>query len=105
MIHDDTALVASAERPQVTSAPPASASRDAPAKEFTLPQDPDALVDVVPVAGTLSCSQRHVWRMVDAGLMPAPLPCGRLRRWHVGTLRQWLRDGCKPVRKPVRKVV
>jgi hypothetical protein len=58
----------------------------------------DAAVAVDAVALTLACSARHVWRMSDAGLMPAPLALGKLRRWRVGTLRDWLRRGCPPVR-------
>jgi excisionase family DNA binding protein len=60
----------------------------------TLPDD--AAVDVRAVAQMLSCSHRHVWRLVDAGSMPGPLALGRLRRWRVGDLREWLRGGCRP---------
>jgi predicted DNA-binding transcriptional regulator AlpA len=59
----------------------------------------DAAVDVRPVAQMLACSIRHVWRMADAGAMPAPLSLGRLRRWRVGTLREWIRSGCRPVKE------
>jgi predicted DNA-binding transcriptional regulator AlpA len=58
----------------------------------------DSAIDVGAVATMTSCSSRHVWRMSDQGLMPAPLQLGRLRRWRVGTLREWLRNGAKPVR-------
>src|SRR5262245_44813930 len=59
----------------------------------------EAAVDVRPVARMLCCSVRHIWRMVDSGAMPRPLELGRLRRWRLGTLRDWLRQGAKPVRK------
>src|SRR5262245_55945354 len=59
----------------------------------------EAAVDVRPVARLLCCSVRHVWRMVDSGAMPRPLALGRLRRWRIGTLREWLRQGARPVRK------
>jgi predicted DNA-binding transcriptional regulator AlpA len=58
----------------------------------------DATVDVQVFARMLSCSPRHVWRLVDDELAPAPLRIGRLCRWRVGTLRDWIRSGCKPIR-------
>jgi len=73
-------------------AAPATAARD----WDRLPDD--AVVGVDPVAQVLDCSVRHIWRMADAGLMPAPLKLGRLRRWRVGTIRQWIAGGCKPAR-------
>jgi predicted DNA-binding transcriptional regulator AlpA len=63
----------------------------------TLPDD--ATIDVCPLAALLSCSTRHVWRMVDSGAMPQPLRLGRLRRWRVGDVREWVRRGCPPVRQ------
>jgi predicted DNA-binding transcriptional regulator AlpA len=57
----------------------------------------DATVDMRVFARMLFCSPRHVWRLVDDGLAPAPLRIGRLCRWRVGTLRDWIRGGCKPV--------
>src|SRR4051794_24479932 len=70
-----------------------------PANLATLASLPgDATIPVNLVSQLLSCSGRHVWRLVDAGLMPAPLQIGRLRRWRVGTLRAWIRDGARPVR-------
>jgi predicted DNA-binding transcriptional regulator AlpA len=63
----------------------------------------DAAVDVRPVSRLLACSARHVWRLVDAGLMPPPLALGRLRRWRIGTLRDWLRQGARPVRQEGRR--
>src|SRR5262245_41252021 len=62
----------------------------------------DATVGVGAVAVVLSCSERHLWRRVDAGRAPAPLRIGRLRRWRIGTLRDWIRGGCQPVRQAGR---
>lgn len=59
----------------------------------------EAAIDVRPVARLLCCSVRHVWRMVDSGAMPRPMELGRLRRWRLGVLREWLRQGARPVRK------
>jgi predicted DNA-binding transcriptional regulator AlpA len=66
----------------------------------TLPDD--AAIDVSPVSHLLKCSERHVWRMVDIGIMPPPLRLGRLRRWRLGTLRAWIAGGCKPCRSAGR---
>jgi len=56
----------------------------------------DAVVGVEMVARLLSCSTRHVWRLADARAMPSPLRLGALRRWRLGTIRAWLRDGAPP---------
>jgi len=60
--------------------------------------EPTSLLDVKQVAATLNCSPRHVYRMVDAGRMPAPVRLGALVRWHRSSLDRWLADGCKTVR-------
>ena len=39
------------------------------------------LLSVESVAKLLDCSQSHVWRQSDAGKMPRPVKCGRLKRW------------------------
>jgi hypothetical protein len=58
----------------------------------------DALIGVNLVAALYSCSARHAWRAADAGLIPRPLRVGRNVRWRLGTLRDHIRDGCKPCR-------
>jgi hypothetical protein len=58
----------------------------------------DALVAVDQVAALYHCSTRHAWRSADAGLIPAPVRVGRLVRWRLGTLREHIRGGCRPVR-------
>jgi predicted DNA-binding transcriptional regulator AlpA len=58
----------------------------------------DSLIDVRPMSRLYACSVRHVWRAADAGLIPAPVRVGRLVRWRVGTIREHIRNGCKPVR-------
>jgi excisionase family DNA binding protein len=62
------------------------------------PQAPAALLDVRAVACMLGCSARHVYRLADAGRMPAPLKLGALVRWRRLDLDNWLASGCKPVR-------
>lgn len=58
-----------------------------------------ALLDVRAVAKLLGgCSTRHVYRLSDAGKMPAPVRLGALVRWSKPLLDAWLAGGCKPVR-------
>jgi excisionase family DNA binding protein len=63
---------------------------------------PPALLDVQAVAHLLNCSPRHVYRLADAGKMPAPLKLGALVRWRRQDLDAWLAGGCKPVRQAGR---
>jgi len=59
---------------------------------------PAALLDVRGVAALLSCSPRHVYRLADAGRMPAPVRIGALVRWRRADLDEWLAGGCRPCR-------
>jgi excisionase family DNA binding protein len=61
-----------------------------------------AMLDVQDVAGLLKCSRRHVYRMADAGRMPAPIKLGALVRWDRDVLIRWIADGCPPVRRAGR---
>lgn len=53
-----------------------------------------ALLDVKQVAALLNCSQRHVFRLADAGAMPKPSKLGTLVRWNRTELDAWIADGC-----------
>lgn len=55
-----------------------------------------ALVDVGHVAKLLGCSERHVFRLSDAGKMPRPVRLGALVRWRRAELEAWVDDGCPP---------
>jgi excisionase family DNA binding protein len=57
------------------------------------------LLDVKAVAALLNCSQRTVYRLADAGKMPAPLHLGALVRWPSDVLMDWIKSGCPVVRK------
>jgi excisionase family DNA binding protein len=70
----------------------------APAREPSVAQ----LLDVRAVAALLDCSTRHVYRLSDAGRMPAPVKLGALIRWRRADLDTWLAGGCKPVRQAGR---
>ena len=63
------------------------------------PADASAkLLDVQAVAELLGCSPRHVYRLSDAGRMPAPVKLGSLVRWSAAAIREWIDDGCPSVR-------
>jgi excisionase family DNA binding protein len=52
------------------------------------------LLTVNDVAAMLSCSTRHVRRLIDAGLCPAPLRLSKLVRLRRSDIEQWIADGC-----------
>lgn len=58
----------------------------------SLPED--SLVDKTTVSLLLDRSSASLWRDVKAGAIPAPLPTtkGVPLRWHVGTLRRFIRE-------------
>ena len=58
-----------------------------------------ALLDVRGVAELLKCSSRHVYRLSDAGRMPAPVRIGALVRWSLPAISDWISAGCPSMRK------
>ena len=63
------------------------------------------MLDVQAVSAMLSCSTRHVYRLSDAGKMPAPIKLGSLVRWSAVALSAWIDAGCprfdvRPARRP-----
>ncbi|WP_148593956.1 helix-turn-helix transcriptional regulator [Aquisphaera giovannonii] len=55
---------------------------------------PDVLT-VKDLAARLSISTRQVWRLADAGMLPAPLRIGwRTVRWSREAIDQWIAAGC-----------
>lgn len=50
------------------------------------------LVDVREVARLADCSTRHVYRLVERGLMPAPVKVGRLTRFRREQVERWISD-------------
>jgi excisionase family DNA binding protein len=60
------------------------------------------LLDVKVVAELLDCSSRHVYRLSDAGRMPAPVRLGSLVRWSRPAIETWIADGCPPTRNAGR---
>ena len=63
-----------------------------------LPPAEAKLLDVRAVAAMLDCSTRSVYRLADAGKMPAPLKIGSLCRWSRTNVEDWIEGGCQPVR-------
>jgi len=63
------------------------------------PADASAkLLDVQAVADMLGCSGRHIYRLSDAGRMPAPVKLGSLVRWNRAAVESWIDQGCPSVR-------
>ena len=62
-------------------------------------QTAPALLDVRAVAVLLDCSPRHVYRLADAGRMPAPLRVGALVRWRRSDIEDWIAAGCPTKRR------
>jgi excisionase family DNA binding protein len=55
---------------------------------------PSPVLDVHGVAELLTCSERHVYRLVDAGRIPAPAKLGALNRWSRAIIETWIANGC-----------
>jgi len=54
------------------------------------------MLTVTEVADRLRISVRGVWRQVSTGCMPEPVYIGRLARWPLTTIRDWMKKGCPP---------
>lgn len=72
---------------------------------LTSPAQPTGrrLGDVNAVATICACSERHIYRLADAGRMPAPRRLGALVRWDLDEIHAWIAGGCKPVRTVTAK--
>lgn len=46
------------------------------------------------VAKKLSCSTRHIARLVEAGIIPQPVRLGHLVRWPKQVIEDWIEQGC-----------
>jgi excisionase family DNA binding protein len=54
------------------------------------------------LAGRTQSSSRHIWRLIDKGLVPGVYRLGRLVRIHRATADAWLAAGCKSIRQAGR---
>lgn len=59
----------------------------------------ELLLKVADVAEKLKCSVRNVHRLADAEEIPKPIKLGRLKRWSLAVIEQWIADGCPPCTK------
>lgn len=57
------------------------------------------LGDVEAVAAILHCSSKNVRRMVDADRIPGVIRLGRLLRFDMSVLSQWIQQGCPPAHR------
>lgn len=55
------------------------------------------MLTVDEVARRLSISVRGVWRQVSIGNIPEPVYVGRLARWPLKTIKDWMEEGCPAV--------
>lgn len=56
------------------------------------PAEGDAILLTAPqVAKRLGIGIRTVWRLSATGELPAPIAIGRLKRWHLGAIMEFLR--------------
>ena len=73
----------------ITTAPIAGHT-DPRAHLATLPDGAD--IDVHEVAALCGCCAEHISRLAKSGRFVKPFRLGRIRRWHLGAVRKFLRD-------------
>jgi len=54
------------------------------------------LISARELAGLLAASETTVWRALASGRIPSPVKIGRLTRWRMGEIRDWISVGCPP---------
>jgi excisionase family DNA binding protein len=55
------------------------------------------LLTVREVADMLQCSERHVYRLEEKGLMPKAVRLGGIVRWQSEKISVWIKDGCQAI--------
>ena len=60
---------------------------------------PGELINIDLLAKRLSCSSRHIRRLVDSGRIPRPIKLGALLRWIRADIDHWIAAGCPTCRK------
>jgi excisionase family DNA binding protein len=58
--------------------------------------DTGLLIDTPTVARLLNVSRRHVCRLLDEKALPAPVRLGRLLRWRLSDILEWIEADCPP---------
>jgi excisionase family DNA binding protein len=74
-------------------------NQPATAGQEAAPVVPAALISIRDIATLLSCSARHVYRLVDARRIPQPIKLGALLRWVKTDIDHWIAAGCPDCRK------
>ncbi|MBM4087241.1 MAG: helix-turn-helix domain-containing protein, partial [Planctomycetes bacterium] len=54
------------------------------------------LVSAKELAAMLGCSEAHLWRLHSSGRLPAPVKLGRLTRWPLVEIEDWIAHKCPP---------
>jgi predicted DNA-binding transcriptional regulator AlpA len=67
-----------------------------------VPEGTRRLGDAKAVGRKLSLSWRSVYRLADAGKIPAGFKLGAARRWDMAEIEAFIAGGCKPVRRAGR---
>lgn len=52
------------------------------------------MLDAKQVSELIGCHERHIRRLADNGKMPPPLKIGKLSRWSVKAINDWVDAGC-----------
>jgi predicted DNA-binding transcriptional regulator AlpA len=61
-----------------------------------IPEDTGLLIDIQTFAGLLNISPRHVCRLLDEEAIPDPIRLGRLLRWRLAEILEWIEADCPP---------
>ena len=67
-----------------------------------IPQGTRRLGNAKAVGRVLDLSWRTVYRLADAGKIPAGFKLGACRRWDMAEIEAFIAGGCKPVRRADR---
>lgn len=52
------------------------------------------LITAEELAPMLNVSERTLWRLLSAGKLPEPVRLGRLTRWSLDRVKEWIVEGC-----------
>jgi excisionase family DNA binding protein len=61
-----------------------------------IPERTSRLGNAKAVGRMLDLSWRTVYRLADAGKLPAGFKIGASRRWNLAEVESWVANGCKP---------
>jgi predicted DNA-binding transcriptional regulator AlpA len=68
-----------------------------------IPEDTGLLIDTRTFARLLHVSPRHVCRLLDEKALPDPVRLGRLIRWRLAEILEWIEADCPPQKDWVHK--